>query len=162
FTLPADLHLPSDGSARWDVHRRRTQAAIAKVEEMRASNAADAENPYLAGLLDSDRARLDLMPHPATGPVPTSFARDILPLDRAAADAELGSDHVVRQAVGCIYSSSLQRLCSEHTAEFVHTTRSCRRRRNTRVRRPRPRRFRAAREVPAVYGTSSPRRHSPA
>lgn len=82
FTLPADLHLPSDQSARWELHRRRTEAAIAKVEEMRAADAADVASTYLTGLLDSDRARLDLMTDPATRPIPTSFARDILPLFR--------------------------------------------------------------------------------
>jgi hypothetical protein len=82
FTLPAELHLPSDQSARWAVHRHRTEVAIAKVEEMRAADAADAASTYLAGLLDSDRARLDLMTDPATRPIPTSFARDILPLFR--------------------------------------------------------------------------------
>jgi Ferritin-like len=81
FTLPADLHLPSDRSARWEVHRRRTETAIEKVEQMR-SDAADAENPYLAALLESDQARLDLMTHPPTGPAPTSFKRDIRPLFR--------------------------------------------------------------------------------
>ena len=82
FTLPEDLHLPSDQSARWALHRRRTEAAIAKLEDMRAADAADGVSTYLAGLLDSDRARLDLMTAPATRPIPTSFARDILPLFR--------------------------------------------------------------------------------
>jgi hypothetical protein len=82
FTLPVDLHLPSSRSARWEVHRRRTEAAIAKVEEMRAADAADGASTYLAGLLDSDRARLRLMVDSATRPIPTSFVRDVLPLFR--------------------------------------------------------------------------------
>jgi hypothetical protein len=64
------------------VHRRRTEAAIRKLEEMRAEDATDGANDYLAGILDSDRARLDLLAHPPDGPVGTSFVRDILPLFR--------------------------------------------------------------------------------
>jgi Ferritin-like len=82
FTLPADLHLPSDESGRWAVHHRRTEAAIAKVEEMLAADAGDGASAYLASLLDSDRARIELMTDPASRPIPTSFARDILPLFR--------------------------------------------------------------------------------
>ena len=83
FTLPevAELHLPADRNARWEVHRRRTEAAIRKLEEMQA-DATDGANAYLASILASDRARLDLLTHPPTGPVRTSFARDILPLFR--------------------------------------------------------------------------------
>ncbi|MDQ3851061.1 MAG: ferritin-like protein [Actinomycetota bacterium] len=83
FTLPAQLHLPADEPARWDLHRERTEAAIAKVQEMQAADAKDGQDPYLADTLASDRARLALMTEltPAR-PIPTSFARDILPLFR--------------------------------------------------------------------------------
>jgi hypothetical protein len=81
FTLPADLHLPGDEPARWLVHRGRTEAAIAKIEEMRAGDAGDGQSAYLAELLESDNARLALMSAP-DGPVTTSFARDIRPLFR--------------------------------------------------------------------------------
>jgi Ferritin-like len=87
FKLPDDLHLPSGRNARWEVHRGRTEAAIAKVQAMRA-DPADGADPYLDGLLASDQARLALMAHPPpTGPIPTSAARDILPLFRPK-DAE--------------------------------------------------------------------------
>lgn len=82
FTLPADLHLPSAPSSRWELHRRRTKAAMDKVEEMRTSDATDGADQYLADLLESDRARHELMSDPPTGPVRTSFARDIRPLFR--------------------------------------------------------------------------------
>lgn len=83
FTLPAELHLPADETARWSVHQQRTEAAIAKVEEMQAADAKDAQDPYLADMLASDRARLALIAQltPAR-PIPTSFERDILPLFR--------------------------------------------------------------------------------
>jgi hypothetical protein len=82
FTLPAELHLPAGQSARWELHRRRTEAAIAKVEEMRAADATDRASAYLADLLGSDRARLGVMTDPAARPIRTSFTRDILPLFR--------------------------------------------------------------------------------
>jgi hypothetical protein len=84
FTLPEveDLHLPPDRAARWEVHRHRTEAAIRKLEEMRAEDAMDRANDYLANILASDRARLDLLSQPPDGPVGTSFVRDILPLFR--------------------------------------------------------------------------------
>jgi hypothetical protein len=82
FTLPDDLHLSSEPSARWALHRRRTEAAIAKVEEMRMADPTDGADQFLTDLLASDRARLDLMSHPPMGPVLTSFARDIGPLFR--------------------------------------------------------------------------------
>jgi hypothetical protein len=83
FTLPADLHLPDDEAARWAVHGRRTEAAIAKVQEMRSGDPVDGQNAYLADLLASDLARLALITdrHPGE-PVATSFIRDIKPLFR--------------------------------------------------------------------------------
>jgi hypothetical protein len=81
FTLPAELHLPADEPARWGVHRARTEAAIAKVEEMQAADTADGGNSFLADLLASDRARLGVLSDPAA-PRTTSFARDIGPLFR--------------------------------------------------------------------------------
>ncbi len=81
FTLPPVLHLPDDDGARWALHRERTETAIAKVEEMRASDETDRADPYLDGLLASDRARLAFIDAGAT-PLATSFARDILPLFR--------------------------------------------------------------------------------
>lgn len=82
FTLPSALHLPDGEAERWTVHRERTEAAIAKVEEMKGSDASDAADPHLQRLLTSDRARLAFIEAgPAPGPT-TSFARDILPLFR--------------------------------------------------------------------------------
>jgi hypothetical protein len=83
FTLPSALHLPDGEAERWMLHRERTEAAIAKVEGMQQSDAADATNPHLQSLLASDRARLAFID---AGPTPgsmTSFARDVLPLFRA-------------------------------------------------------------------------------
>jgi hypothetical protein len=82
FTLPSALHPPEGEAERWTVHRERTAAAIAKVEEMQQSDAADGADPYLESLLASDRARLAFID---AGPPPgskTSFARDIRPLFR--------------------------------------------------------------------------------
>ena len=80
FALPSVLHL-ADDAAGWAVHRERTEAAIAKVEEMRAEDGAEKTNPYLADLLASDRARLTFIDTGAIAPE-TSFARDIAPLFR--------------------------------------------------------------------------------
>ena len=83
FTLPSALHLPDGEAERWTVHRERTEAAIAKVEEMQQSDAADAADPRLQSLLASDRARLAFIEAGPTAGSMTSFARDILPLFRA-------------------------------------------------------------------------------
>jgi hypothetical protein len=83
FTLPVLLHLPGAETARWTVHQQRTEAAIAKVEEIRAADATDHADPYLSALLTSDQARLAFITArtiPSTST--TSFARDILPLFR--------------------------------------------------------------------------------
>jgi hypothetical protein len=83
FTLPSQLRLPDDEPARWSVHRDRTQASIAKVEEMLAAGADEAAKPYLTELLASDRARLALFAAGAPAPdSKTSFSRDIEPLFR--------------------------------------------------------------------------------
>ncbi|CAA9474478.1 MAG: hypothetical protein AVDCRST_MAG67-428 [uncultured Solirubrobacteraceae bacterium] len=85
FTLPAVIHLPADEAARWDLHRERTNAAIAKVQAMQAAGDATDEviGKYLADMLASDAARISLIEQlPATAPIPTSFARDIQPLFR--------------------------------------------------------------------------------
>ena len=83
FTLPAELHLPDDEAVRWALHRRRTEAAIAKVEEIRAADPGDDHDRYLGDLLASDQARLAVMASDdPSRPIPTSFARDILPLFR--------------------------------------------------------------------------------
>ena len=79
FTLPAELHLPTDEAARREVHAARTQAAIAKIEDLRAGDAADRDDPFLVGLLAADRARLAFLRTPSET---TSFVRDILPLFR--------------------------------------------------------------------------------
>ena len=83
FTLPALLHLPGAETARWGVHKQRTEEAMAQVEEMQAADAADQADPYLSDLLASDRARLAFIAgRTAALAVTTSFARDILPLFR--------------------------------------------------------------------------------
>ena len=83
FTLPSALHLPGVEAARWGVHRERTEAAIAKVEEMQAADAADGADSYLTDLLASDRARLAFVSDRTAGQqAKISFARDILPLFR--------------------------------------------------------------------------------
>ena len=41
FTLPDLLHLPGAETARWGVHKQRTEAAITKVEEIQAADTAD-------------------------------------------------------------------------------------------------------------------------
>jgi hypothetical protein len=90
FTLPVDIHLPASEAERWGVHRARTEAAITLVEEMRAGDAADAASPYLGALLASDQARLLLMAGGVpSGPVATSFARDIQPLFRPVDDQHM-------------------------------------------------------------------------
>jgi len=82
FTLPAPLHLPPTEPERWQLQRERTTAAIGHVRQMQAADPADADEPILSGLLDSDTANLALM-HGGPPPAPTtSFARDVLPLFR--------------------------------------------------------------------------------
>lgn len=75
------LHLPDEDAARWALHRERTESAIAKVEEMQGGDESDKADPYLDGLLASDRARLAFIDAGATR-LETSFARDIVPLFR--------------------------------------------------------------------------------
>jgi len=83
FALPDLLHLPGAETARWGVHKQRTEAAITKVEELQAAEAVDEAAPYLSDLLASDKARLAFITGRTTAPdVTTSFARDILPLFR--------------------------------------------------------------------------------
>lgn len=83
FTLPVRLHLPGSETARWRLHKERTEAAIAKVEEMQAANEDDRANPFLNLLLTSDKSRLALiMTRTGVKETTTSFARDILPLFR--------------------------------------------------------------------------------
>jgi hypothetical protein len=83
FTLPARLHLPGAETARWTVHKERTEAAIAKIEEMQAADEGDRTNAYLTLLLASDKARLAfIMTRTGAAGITTSFARDILPLFR--------------------------------------------------------------------------------
>lgn len=83
FTLPARLHLPGAETARWTIHKERTEAAIAKVEEMQTADEGDRTNAYLMLLLASDRARLAfIMTRTGAHQTTTSFARDILPLFR--------------------------------------------------------------------------------
>ena len=83
FTLPAPLHLPGAETARWALHKQRTEAAIAKVQEMQAASSNDQADAYLTALLASDQARLAFIAArtiPAT--YSTSFSRDIQPLFR--------------------------------------------------------------------------------
>jgi hypothetical protein len=83
FSLPSALHLPGAESARWAIHKERTDTAIAKVEGMQSADSVDQADSYLSDLLASDRARLAFIisrtiPSGAT----TSFVRDVLPLFR--------------------------------------------------------------------------------
>jgi hypothetical protein len=95
FSLPTLLHLPAAESERWQLQRVRTAAAITHVQQMRAADPADADNDDLAGLLETDTARLKLMHGDGPAPVPTtSFARDVLPLFRPI-DIEHMNDQVV-------------------------------------------------------------------
>ena len=83
FTLPAPLHLPGAETARWALHKQRTEAAIEKVQEMQAASSNDQADAYLTALLASDQARLAFIAArtiPAT--YSTSFSRDIQPLFR--------------------------------------------------------------------------------
>jgi hypothetical protein len=85
FTLPEyGLPLPNDETARWQIHKRRLETAITKVEEMQAANeGGDAASEFLAKLLASDKVRLEFVSTRAGGPAATtSFIRDIQPLFR--------------------------------------------------------------------------------
>ena len=85
FTLPTPIHLPGLESARWQLHARRVQAVVDKVEEIQAAGGpvAAAEKTYLDALLAADRSRLALLAdRAAPRPVTTSFRRDIAPLFR--------------------------------------------------------------------------------
>ncbi len=79
FTLPDELHLPGDAAARRAVHAARTRTAIAQVEELQQGDPTDRDDPFLAQLLESDRARLAFLEAPGPG---TSFVRDVRPLFR--------------------------------------------------------------------------------
>jgi hypothetical protein len=83
FTLPSRIHLPGAESARWALHRARTDAAVAIVDELRAAGVGEEDDRFLAGAAASDRARLVLFAERvADRHTATSFARDILPLFR--------------------------------------------------------------------------------
>jgi len=83
FALPAPLHLPGAETARWALHKQRTEASIAKVQEMRAASPPDPDDAYLSGLLASDQARLAFIEARTIPPTSsTSFSRDIQPLFR--------------------------------------------------------------------------------
>jgi hypothetical protein len=79
FTLPPQLTLPGDESARWRVHLDRTTTAIGIAQQLRDGPQDDRLGSFLARLLSSDQARLATMKELATT---TSFARDIQPLFR--------------------------------------------------------------------------------
>ena len=83
FTLPTSLHLPATELERWQLQRARTAAAITHVQQMQVADPADADDAILAGLLETDTARLKLMHGDGPPPVPTtSYARDVQPLFR--------------------------------------------------------------------------------
>jgi hypothetical protein len=85
FTMPAlHLPLPTGETARWAVHRERTDAAIRIVETLQAAGNPDAADTFLGGLVTADRARRVLIDGLAGGapPLTTSFVRDIEPLFR--------------------------------------------------------------------------------
>ena len=99
FTLPAPLHLPGAETARWALHKQRTEAAIAKVQEMQAASSNDQADAYLTALLASDQARLAFIAArtiPAT--YSTSFSRDIQPLFRP-----VDADHMLFHHVNLSY-----------------------------------------------------------
>jgi hypothetical protein len=113
FTLPVPVHLPGAEPARWQLHGGRLQAAVDTVEALQVDG-ADADDPWLRALVDSDRERLAHITARTTPPAATtSFARDIGPLFRPV-DVEhmtrfgvdLGSYEGVRDAAEAV----LQRL----------------------------------------------------
>lgn len=80
FTLPKPLQLPDDETARWQLHSQRTQTAIDITQRLRGTT--DPLDGFLADLLASDQARLEIMKTNAALPIRLSFARDIRPLFR--------------------------------------------------------------------------------
>jgi len=94
FGLPEVQHLPGSESTRWALHEERTQAAIAKAEQLQGPAAVDADDPYLTSMLGCDRARLALIAQRTAAPTAaTSFERDILALFRPV-DIEHMADQV--------------------------------------------------------------------
>ncbi|MGV0743830.1 ferritin-like domain-containing protein [Mycolicibacterium sp. XJ870] len=65
FGLPKVLHLPTDETERWALHRARTEKSVAHVRALRL-NPADAEHPTLTSLVEEDTRRLTDMPAGAT------------------------------------------------------------------------------------------------
>ena len=61
FTLRPPLALPDDEAARWRVHKDRTADAIAVIEALRGADTPDPHDAFLAGLLASDKTRLNKM-----------------------------------------------------------------------------------------------------
>jgi hypothetical protein len=114
FTLPVPIHLPGTESARWKLHEQRVQAVVDKVAELRSTDAADADDPYLDALLASDRSRLAFLAGRVTPPTATtSFIRDIAPLFRPV-DVEhmsvFGVDLSDHEVVKEVAPTILQRL----------------------------------------------------
>src|SRR5574337_483082 len=58
FTLPKPLHLPATEVERWQLHRARTNAAIAHVQQMQAADPDDMNDNFLRNMLTADTARL--------------------------------------------------------------------------------------------------------
>jgi ferritin-like protein len=113
FSLPASLHLPATDDERWELQRARAAAAMTHAQEMQA-DPADADDPTLAGLLETDTERLKLM-HGDPAPVPTtSFAHDVLPLfrpvDIAHMNDQVGMDLTDIDVVRSSAASISQRL----------------------------------------------------
>jgi hypothetical protein len=79
FKLPETLSLPNDEAARWRIHRRRTEEAMAITTALLATGELDPQDTHLTKLMTSDQARLDeikgMEQHPddstATGTVHT-------------------------------------------------------------------------------------------
>ena len=111
FTLPAPLHLPGAETARWALHKQRTEAAIAKVQEMQAASSNDQADAYLTALLASDQARLAFI---ATRTIPatysTSFSRDIQPLFRP-----VDADHMLFHRVNLRSYDKVKDLADGHS-----------------------------------------------
>jgi hypothetical protein len=83
FKLPAQLSLPDDESARWRIHRQRTEKAIAIATALRTTGDLDPLDDYLNRLVVSDQTRLETIKDMEQQPQPTmatSFARDLEPL----------------------------------------------------------------------------------